>query len=744
MQLVEVRSDSYRRDIDGLRFVSIVLVVLYHAGVEWFAGGYVGVDVFFVLSGYLITGLLVRERIETGGIDIVGFFARRIRRLLPLAAIVMLTTLVVGGWLLAPLQRSSLITDARWASLYAANWRYGSQATAYSDTEVTDSLLLHYWSLSIEEQFYFFWPLVVLATVWAVRRFQSANVRTVLLVPAGVITALSLGFAVLQAQQGAGGAYFSSFGRFWEMGVGALLAITLPRVPSRRAAVSNAFQVLGLAAILVSALTYSNATAFPGYAALLPVIGTAMVVVGGERSNEHTERASGQADLLGWGPLPGLGRLSYGWYLWHWPMIGFALLMRDRWDLPGSSDVAIAVAVFVSLAASWMTYHLIENPIRHARRLRASAPPSFALGAALMLTPIIGGAIYVNVGDVGGSVVAIPDLASADSEAADAPAADAPAADTSTAPTVGSNPAIDGDLATTSPTTTTTTPLVATTLLIQAMTPEQAADDWIGRDRPKLRIPECINNLEEIAVADASNCVLGDPNGQQTLIALGDSHLQHLLPGLHLAGEKNGWRILAWVKSSCPINATPLWVNQFERAYSECTEWMADLFDYLETLTADGVILGRSFKYFDEVVDESGQLIEDPELAAAAWGDGHGAVHARLTEMFGGVVVVRDTPFVGQNAATCLSDNIDTPQECAISDAANITPDDVLYRAEVAAVGEPHHYDLVPYICDTNPCQLVTGGGVIKFRDWSHLTGTFSTSLEPVFADMIGGLLAER
>ena len=557
--------------------------------------------------------------------------------------------------------------------------------------------------------------------------------------PAGLITALSLGFAIRQAEIGAGGAYFSSFGRFWEMGVGALLALTITRRGARSAGANNLLQALGLGGILLAALWYNDVTAFPGYAALLPVIGTAMVVVGGERSAEQeASSSSGRLDVLGWGPLPGLGRLSYGWYLWHWPMIGFALLLQDRWDLPGSANAAIAVGAVASLGVAWATYHLIENPIRHAPRLRTSQLTNFALGAALMVVPILGGAAYLSVGDAGDSVVAVPNIGSTLPPAEDASVQQQAVAPT-VAPTVVSP---DGSTDAAAATPTTEVPLVPTTLLVRAMSPQQAAEDWIGRDRPDLRIPDCINNLEEVEVADTSSCVLGDPDGERTLIALGDSHLQHLLPGLHLAGEQNGWRILAWVKSACPINEATVWSAQFARTYTECAEWRASLFEHLETVPADGVILGRSFTYDDQLVDDSGELIEDRDLVARAWADGHQVVYDRLTELFGSVVVVRDTPFVGRNAATCLSDNTDSPEQCAITEVDNIVPDDLLYQAEVAGVGEPHHYDLVPYICDGAPCQLVTNGGVIKFRDWSHITGTFSTTLEPVFADMITRLLA--
>jgi len=727
----------YRPDLDGLRFVSILIVVFYHAGVAGFTGGYVGVDVFFVLSGYLITGVLIREQADAGRIDIAGFFARRIRRLLPLAALVLVTTLIVGGWLLAPVQRESLITDARWASLYAANWRFGRSAVTYSETEVTDSLLLHFWSLSIEEQFYFFWPLIVLGAFWVARKRTDVITGSALLIPAGLITVLSIGYSINQGRTLAGGAYFASFGRFWEMGVGALLAVLLPRVPRVAAAFRGPFLALGLGAILFAALTFSNSTVFPGYAALVPVIGTTLVVIAGEgRTAANIAQGHSRRSILSRGPLPALGRLSYGWYLWHWPLIGIALLARGRWDVPVSANAAVGAAVVASLALAWASHHTIENPIRHARPLRAAAAPNFGMGVALMLVPILGGLLFLRVGNVGDQVVAIPALAST-AETEVQPSREnppQPSASTGTAAGVA-----EGGVTTTVVPTTT---LVPTTLLVQAMTPEQAAADAPGLDRP--HIPNLCNvGIESFEAPSADECTLGDPEGDRTFVLLGDSHMQHHLPGLHLAAQDNGWRLLTWTKGGCPFNGADLWRASLSSAFVECAQWQQAVFDRLENVTADGVILGRASDQVTKIIDENDEIIDDVSIAAEAWSQGHGEVYGRLAEMFGEVVVIRSTPLVGHNAATCLSRNLGDPAQCAIDDVTNLVPDRVQFDAEVEAVGENHHYQLTPYLCSGVPCQVVTNGGVIKFRDSNHITGTFSTALTAVYADLIESMIEQ-
>ncbi|MEZ5166065.1 MAG: acyltransferase [Acidimicrobiales bacterium] len=370
---------AYRADIDGLRAVSILAVVLFHAGVTRFAGGYVGVDVFFVISGFLITGLLVKEVESAGRVSMRNFYARRIRRLLPLSVTVTITTLVLGLWLLAPVARDALVGDARAATLYFANWRFAAQTTAYSDVNVTDSLLVHYWSLAIEEQFYVLWPLLIVAGL-GIARVLRRPVRSTLGVLLAALVALSFTASVVITADEGVGAYYLTHTRLWEMGVGAGLALVLtssPRLPSRAL---DALGMLGLGMIAWAATTFDARTPFPGSAALLPVLGCAAVIVAGSQQDGVVSRA------LAARPFPFIGRLSYAWYLWHWPAIGIALLLRGRYWPDTNEHVITAAAVVVSFGLAWGSHIAIEDPMRHAsllrRRLRPtsrwgwSAPPS--------------------------------------------------------------------------------------------------------------------------------------------------------------------------------------------------------------------------------------------------------------------------------------------------------------------------------------------------------------------------------
>ena len=373
------RRAGFRADVEGLRAVAVLLVVLYHAGVPGVTGGYVGVDVFFVLSGFLITGLLVRELRTTGTVSLRRFWARRVRRLLPVATLVLVVTTLASLVLLPPLDRGTVVGDARASALYVANGWF-----ALTDADYTSpsgrSPLLHLWSLSLEEQFYAVWPVLLLGVAAAGhgqgrRWWLGTRRRTVLVVT--VLTAVSLALSA-QLSSGLGPwAYYGLHTRAWELLVGAGLALAVPsvrRLPVRARAAAG---WCGLGLVVGAALVLDDSTAFPGTAAGFPVLGTALLVVAG---------ASTTAGPSGWlsTPLPRyVGRLSYSWYLWHWPcLVLLAGVGRTGEDEPAPAARVVLLAVTVSLLLAVLTHHLVEQPVRHARGL-TDRRTALGLGAAL-------------------------------------------------------------------------------------------------------------------------------------------------------------------------------------------------------------------------------------------------------------------------------------------------------------------------------------------------------------------------
>ena len=307
--------DGFRPDLEGLRAIAVVLVLLYHAGVPGVSGGYVGVDVFFVLSGFLITGLLIRELDATGTISLAAFYARRARRLLPAVALLILVTVVASVALLSPLRAGDVAQDGIAAALYVSNLRFAFQATDYLQSELAPSPLLHLWSLGVEEQFYLFWPALLLIVTRGVPGVGSARVRRIGSL-AAVVAAGSFALSLWLTSANEPWAFFSLPARAWELGIGAILAVGAARLAMLPTAAAGAAGWLGLGMIAGAGLIIDTNTPFPGFAALLPTFGCALAMLPGMAG-----QTSLSTRLLGWRPARFLGRISYSLYLWHWPLL---------------------------------------------------------------------------------------------------------------------------------------------------------------------------------------------------------------------------------------------------------------------------------------------------------------------------------------------------------------------------------------------------------------------------------------
>ena len=277
----------FRPDIQGLRAVAVTLVLLFHAHVPGMGGGYVGVDVFFVISGFVITGLLLRERSSTGSTSIATFYARRVRRILPAATLVILAAVLVSFPLLGPVDGAQTATDARWASVFLINVHFASAGTNYLASQLPPSLLQNYWSLAVEEQFYLIYPTIFLI-VAALSPRHSLRRRLGIVLGAAIL--ISFTASVIQTSSNATAAYFSPLPRVWELALGGLVAtatVGLRRVPSAVAAVLS---WSGVGLILLAAVSFSSSTAYPGWAVAVPVLGAALVIAVRRRPAEVRSR----------------------------------------------------------------------------------------------------------------------------------------------------------------------------------------------------------------------------------------------------------------------------------------------------------------------------------------------------------------------------------------------------------------------------------------------------------------------
>jgi peptidoglycan/LPS O-acetylase OafA/YrhL len=667
---------GFRPDIEGLRAVAVLAVVLGHAGVPFLPGGYVGVDVFFVISGFLITTLLLGELRRTGRISIATFYARRARRLLPAAAVVAVFT-VVGAWALqSPMAAGQAAADALWTVAYAFNVKLAADGTNYLHAEAAPSLLQHYWSLAVEEQFYLVWPVLLMALAggWhgKRRRHRAASrtdrVRTGRVAAAlATVIAGSLALSVWQTSVAQPWAYFGLHTRAWELATGALVAVAAPWAARLWRPAAVLLGSTGLVAVVASAVVFTDDTAFPGYAAALPVVGTALVLVAG-----FAAPASGAGWLLGTGPLQVVGRLSYGWYLWHWPLL---TLLPLAVGMSPSLPVLLGASV-VALGFAWVSLHTVENPVRFARSL-APAPEGLALGFAVssVVTLVAVAVPLVPGGRPSGAAVTVasasgqPDLAEVLAQSLEQ--REAP-----------------GNL-----------------------TPEPAD---AAADLPRSRGDGC--HVDLLDDEPKRPCTYGDPDGARTLLLFGDSHADQWLPALDEAAATAGWRVVHRTKSACPPASMDVRSQDLGRDYPECSTWRDAVLDEARSLRPDLVVMGASYGIGD-----------DPQ----EWAEGMTTTTDRLRESAGRVVLVADTPVRSSPGPDCVAAHLDDVRACALDRSAALphtrTAQAVADAVE-AAGGEV--VDPSGWFCTADACPAVVGNYLVH-RDATHVTATYARFLAP-------------
>jgi peptidoglycan/LPS O-acetylase OafA/YrhL len=376
---------SFRGDIDGLRALAVLLIVAFHAGIPGITGGFIGVDVFFVLSGYLITRNLLEESTRTGGVALLAFWARRIRRLVPALALMVVVTLVLSVLVYSPLDWRAIAQDGAAAALYCSNLLFAKEATHYFGQSLDSSVFLHTWSLGVEEQFYLFWPFAFIVATRLARRRRRLE-RPVLIGLFGTGLVVSLALSIVLTNHGSPLAFYTLPTRAWEFAAAGLLAtVPLPKWLGG-SGVRVSLGVAGLAALGWAAVSFSNATPYPGSAALVPVAATLLLLMAGETRGLAAPQGAGATVSRGLSvaPLRWLGRVSYSWYLWHWPFILLAVVALHRDTVP----VKVAAAG-LALAVAAATYTRYESPVRFSPWLTRSLPRTYAVGALITAAVLV-------------------------------------------------------------------------------------------------------------------------------------------------------------------------------------------------------------------------------------------------------------------------------------------------------------------------------------------------------------------
>ncbi|WP_348787339.1 acyltransferase family protein [Leifsonia sp. NPDC080035] len=699
-----------RLDIQGLRAVAVIAVILDHL-LAWPVGGFVGVDIFFVISGFLITGLLLKEHDRTGSISFVGFYRRRITRILPAATLALAVTVVVSFLLFNLGRAMQTLVDSIWAFFFAENWHLAVIGTDYFQADGPVSPVQHYWSLAVEEQFYLVWPWLMLLIIVIGSRLPLAKgfpVRRVIAIAMAVIVVASFAWSMLESSDDPSFAYFSTLSRAWELGLGALLAVLAPALGRLPGAVRVVMAWVGLAAIGVALFTISDQMPFPAPWAALPVIGTAAVIAAG----------TGAPARFLW-PLTNpvsnyLGTISYSLYLWHFPVI---ILLGAA--LPGGSALFFVLAAALIFGISVASFHGVEDPIRRSRwleripaderrglrwnrkqRFRAIRKPLLVYSAlAVAAVWTIGFTAY------GLLPLATPSTASA-------------AVVATTTGGGGTAPALTGRDAR----------IVAAlgASSIPQLTPpveQLGTENWVKEVNA--------DGCAEITDSNADRCVSGPADAAIDVAVLGDSIGISWMPGLRAAAKTLGWRIHPFTMGQCPaatVNVT--WTGG--QVFTGCNEHRDWAVGAIGELHPDITILATATATLNRLSDHAEGATGQSELEK-----GTAKTLAALAGKTGKIVVLSSPPD-GKALLTCAT-RIATPASCESKITRSWFSVQEAEQSAAKAAGAVYE-DTSSWFCSADHrCPAFVGTIPVR-TDGNHLTAKYSLDLAPELATMLKGL----
>jgi peptidoglycan/LPS O-acetylase OafA/YrhL len=719
------------------------LVVVYHLWPGVLTGGYVGVDIFFVISGFLITGGLVARPPGTWR-DVADFWGRRIRRLLPASFLVIIAT-GVAAWLVGPPSAwVQTARDAVAAAVYAENWNLWQQSADYLGRGGTPSIFQHFWSLSVEEQFYVFWPVMILAVaaVWrrAQKRSSGISVRRPVAWAVGAVATVSFGLSVWMTARDQAEAYLVTQTRMWELALGGLLACFWPWLESRlgrRPGVRAGMVAVGLAAMVAAAVGFTDATAFPGWVGLLPTVGAALFIAGGR--NRTTSPAQGRAPVAGdvaatgraeagatpdtrggaapnpnlagrtvtgdgvdgidgllnrfWSfrPIQYLGDMSYSVYLWHWPLILLAPNVLGRNLTVGTSLLVVLGTLGISAAS----YELVEKPFQRSRWMRARLRRTFVPAVAGMAAISVAGAVlYITV------PAAIKRSIAADRE------------HVRESPCMGAQRILDPGCASGQP---------------DEETGPYPNPRFAWFDHSPAYDNGCTRHWTNPTPAKCRYGLLEGSGGNEVVL-WGNSHAVQWLPGLERIADELQLGITTRLSSSCFPRAPGSRFDPLTES-SPCVDVTSQELDAIRASRPDLVVVTNRAS--------SPPQLHELAVESARW------VLEQLTDAQIKVLLIRDIPREPSNRSIpdCLAANGGQPDRCAGPQESWIFPDP---WADAAAEMGSDLIEVVDFnnaICDGEVCTGLVGSVVAYFDD-DHLSITFVETLAPQLSAAIEGALA--
>ncbi|HEV3132989.1 MAG TPA: acyltransferase family protein [Acidimicrobiales bacterium] len=678
----------FRPDVEGLRAVAIVLVVLFHAGVPGISGGFVGVDVFFVISGFVITGVLLREQASSRRVSMLGFYGRRARRIIPAATVAIIVTVTATYLVLGVIAGNQTAIDGRWAALFLANFHFASVGTNYLTAQLPPSPLQNFWSLAVEEQFYLVYP-TIFVVIAALRTKLSLQARLAI----GLITVIAASFAlsVTQTSSNPSAAFFSPFTRAWELALGALVAVGTKWLLGIPKSIGSVLTWTGLAAIVFGSVAFDSRSPYPGALVAVPVIGTALVIAGG-----MTAPRQGAESLLRLPPFRWLGRISYSLYLWHWPILILAAEAAGKTSLPFRQNV---VWLLVALGASMASYYVVENPIRHARLPFAGRWAAVILGALLIATSV--GVVSVQL---------------------DAHAAPGPVAHAALVPPgaqSGATGAVTQALEAV-PNAVREAPQIRTVPADLTPSFTQLGYDWGGPPDP------CWPATGQTSVPA---CVFGDPAGTHTMVLYGDSHAGMWFAAMNDIATKAHWKLVYLGKGYCPAATLPFenpggW-GKAGGEYAVCDQWHRFAVNRINHIKPDLVV----------ITQERRSKVDGADYSPAEWKHGLMRTLQQLAVPAKNIVVLGNLPVLGHFEPQCLVAHQKDVQACS----NKVFPYQASYisaeRGAAASVGA-RYADITSWFCSAT-CTPVIGKYQVYWDSW-HITASYSFFLEPLLIQALG------
>lgn len=682
------RTRAYRSDIDGLRALAVLLVVAFHAGIRGVSGGYVGVDVFFVISGYLITRLMLDEHHQSNSIDLLAFWSRRIRRIVPALVTMLAVVAVAGAFVLLPWEQRDLLNSARNAVLSIANFHFHGPSGDYFSSDIEMQPLLHTWSLGVEEQFYFVWPIVLSLLMARGRRWAVTITPLVLL---GSFLA-----SVWSVSSSPSAAFYLPWFRVWELLIGVMLAIGASTMVIRRG--RTAVASLGIALIVIAAVSYDSATRFPGAAALLPTVGAALVISAGPESRVN--------QVLAIRPLRGIGLVSYSWYLLHWPALVLVRIATQTESV--TRDVFVAVATLPLAIASWW---LIERRFRTPRH-RSTHDKKLVLAAGVATIIVV---VIASTATMPRQLRAQP-----------------------------SDPV-------TSVVVETTTPAATDIDQTPATTPVEI--DWsnhLGQLELSRIVPDLPCTDHVLPMPFDPTCRLVD--GDSSLVLVGDSHAASIAPVFVDAATRHGWGLVLASQPRCPV-VPEARVLVCDATYDDCTWWIRDVLNDIvnnANQVKAVVVTARSGYYFpghrlaSDTMCSAGLRTDDRmatnDEASAIWRSGLALLAATLADHDIPLVIVHDVPELERWPSDCLTRR--SPTYCSVERTAAESYGRAARQAEEAVADEHPNVSIVdPFtiLCDEQHCSP-THHTTIVYRDDHHLTPAGSRLLRPIIDDALAAI----